>query len=224
MDMFLIGLLFAGAIAWQNGGSDWIQNNQVIPSLMKIVVVALIVNSSIGPLLEMRSFSFGEEASWLKTLSDAPSESALEMLTTQAEVDSALQLIQAEVDKAKLQGEVLFIDQRQLLTFGQIRNVPLVPDYEKKLLMNQALSENAAYFEGFYADLASQRFSLIITEPLRTPIKDSSFQFGEENNAWVKWVAAPVLCYYEPLTTIKSVNVQFLVPTQNAVDCSSVLP
>ena len=90
--------------------------------------------------------------------------------------------------------------------------------------MNQALSGNAAYFEGFYADLASQRFSLVITEPLRTPIKDSSYQFGEENNAWVNWVAAPVLCYYEPLTTIKAVNVQFLVPNKNAVDCSSVLP
>ena len=224
MDMFLIGLLFTGALAWQNGGSHWIQNDQVIPSLMKIVIVALIVNSSIGPLLEMRSYNFGKDASWLKTLSDAPNENSMEMLPTQAEVDSALQLIQTEADKAKLQGEVLFMDQRQLLTFGQIKNVPLVADYEKKLLMNQALSGDAAYFKGFYADLASQRFSLIITEPLRTPIKDSSFQFGEENNAWVKWVSAPVLCYYGPLATIKSVNVQILVPNKNPADCSSVLP
>jgi hypothetical protein len=224
MDMFLIGLLFTGALAWQNGGSDWIQNVSVIPGLMKIVIIALIVNSSIGPLLEMRSYNLGKDTSWLKTLSDAPNENSMEMLPTQAEVDSALQLIQSEVDKAKLQGEVLFMDQRQLLTFGQTTNVPLVAEYEKKLLMNQALSGDAAYFKGFYADLASQRFSLIISEPLRTPIKDSSFQFGEENNAWVKWVSAPVLCYYEPLTTIKAVNVQILVPNKNAVDCSSVLP
>ncbi len=224
MDMFLIGLLFTSALAWQNGGSDWIQNGKMIPSVMKIVIVALLVNSSIVALLEMRSYGFGDDLFRLKTLSDAPNESNLDMLPTQSEIDAALETIQVEVDKAKLQGDVLFIDQRQLLTFGYITGVPLVPEYEKKLLMNQALSGNAAYFDGLYADLAVQRFSLIITEPLRTPIKDSSFQFGEENNAWVEWVAAPVLCYYEPLKTMKTVNVQLLVPIKKVEDCSSQLP
>jgi hypothetical protein len=224
MDMFLIGLLFTSALAWQNGGSDWLQNSKIIPAIMKIVVVTLLVNSSITALLEMRSYGFGEDLFRLKILSDASKDSNLGMLPTQLEVDDALETIQVEVDRAKLQGDVLFMDQRQLLTFGNITGVPLVPEYEKKLLMNQALSGNAAYFDGFYADLAARRFSLIISEPLRTPIKDSSFQFGEENNAWVKWVAAPVLCYYEPLETIKTVNVQLLVPNINAEDCSSVLP
>lgn len=224
MDMFLIGLLFTGVLAWQNGGSAWLQNQQIIPVWMKIVIVLLLINSSVGPLLEMRSFSLGEDVSWLKTLSDAKSEAALAMLPAQKDIDSSLELIQSEVDKAKSQGEVLFMDQRQLLTFGYIKNVPFVPDYEKKLLMNQALSGDASYFDGFYKDLAAHRFSLIISEPLRTPIQDSSFQFGEENNAWVTWVAAPVLCYYEPLVTIKAVKVQLLVPNKNVVDCSSSLP
>ena len=224
LDMFLIGLLFTGLLAWQNGGSAWIQNSKVIPSLMKIVVVALLVNSSFGPLLEMRSYSFGEDTFYLKTLSDVARESDLEMLPTQSEIDSALRTIQDEADKAKSQGEVLFMDQRQLLTFGYIKDVPFVPDYEKKVLMNQALSGDAAYFHGFYADLAAQRFSLIISEPLHTPIQDSSYQFGEENNAWVKWVSGPVLCYYEPLVTIKTVRVQLLVPIKHATDCSAVLP
>ncbi len=224
MDMFLIGLLFTGAIAWHNGGSDWIQNGKAIPAVMKIVVVALLVNSSVGPLLEMRSFTLGENASWLKTLTDASSESSMEMLPTQAEIDSAIQTIQEEADKAKSRGDVLFMDQRQLLTFGYITGIPLVPEYEKKLLMNQALSSSAAYFQDYYADLAAKRFSLIMTEPLRTPIQDSTYQFGEENNAWVKWVANPTLCYYEPLTTIKTVRVQLLVPKEGVVDCSSALP
>jgi len=224
MDMFLIGLLFAGALAWQNGGGDWIQNGQGIPALMKVVIVALLVNSSIGPLREMRSFTLGEEASWLKTLTGAKSESTMEMLPTQAEIDSALQTIREEVEKAKPQGEILFLDQRQLLTFGYVTDVPLVADYEKKVLMNQALSGDAAYFDKFYKDLAARRFSLIITEPLRTPIQDSSYQFGEENNAWVKWVAGPVLCYYQPLTTIKTVRVQLLIPAEDAADCLPELP
>jgi hypothetical protein len=56
------------------------------------------------------------------------------------------------------------------------------------------------------------------------PIKDSSFQFGEENNAWVKWVSGPVLCYYDQKTTLKEVGVQLLVPKSEPVDCSTQLP
>jgi len=224
MDMFLIGLLFSCAVAWQNGGSDWIQNGRGISPLMKIVIVILLVNSSISPLLEMRSFTLGEEAPWLKTLTDANSETAMEMLPTQVEIDSAIQTIQEESDKAKSQGEVLFSDQRQLLTFGYITGIPLVPEYEKKVLMNQALSGDAAYFQTYYADLAAKRFSLIVTETLHTPSQDSSYEFGEENNAWVKWVSIPTLCYYEPLTTIKTFRVQLLVPREDAVDCSASLP
>ncbi len=224
LDMFLVGLLFAGALAWGNGGRDWVQNDKAIPTGMKIIIVALLVNSSIGPLLEMRSYNFGKDASWLITLTDAQVGSTMDMLPTESEVQSALKTIQGAVDQAKLHGEVLFLDQRQLLTFGQIKGVSLAAEYEKKLLMNEALSGNSTYFDGFYADLAAQRFSLIISEPLRTPIKDSSYQFGEENNAWVEWVATPILCYYEPLETIKTVNVQILTPNMNARDCSSVLP
>lgn len=230
MDMFLIGLLFAAALAWQNGGREWMQDRAQIPSWMKIVIVAMLVNSSLTPLLEMRSFTLSEETAWLKTLTDtksestAKSESTMGMLPSQGEIESALQTIQTEADKAKSQGDVLFIDQRQLLTFGYISGIPLIPEYEKKLMMDQALADNAAYFQPYYADLAAKRFSLIVTEPLRTPIQDSSYQFGEENNAWVKWVANPTLCYYEPLETLKTVRVQLLVPRQGEVDCSAELP
>jgi hypothetical protein len=224
MDMFLVGMLFVGALAWRNGGGDWIQNSGIIPVIMKVVIVTLLVNSSIGPLLEMRSYHFGEDMIRLRILSDADIRSTLEMLPTQDEIDSAIQTIQKEADKAKSQGDVLFMDQRQLLTFGYITGIPLVPEYEKKAVMNQALRSNARYFQGYYDDLAAKRFSLIITEPLRTPIQDSSYQFGEENNAWVKWVANPTLCYYEPLETLKTIRVQLLVPKQGVVDCSAELP
>jgi len=116
------------------------------------------------------------------------------------------------------------LDQRQLLTFGYVKDVKLVPDYEKKLLMNEAMGDNAGYFASFYADLESQRFSLIVSEPLRAPVKDSNFEFGEENNAWVKWVVEPVLCYYEEIETFRNVQIQLLVPKQGEVDCSSQLP
>ena len=134
-------------------------------------------------------------------------------------IEQALSKINEEVELATKDGEVLFMDQRQLLTFGYVPKIPLVVDYEKKFMMDTAMSENAAYFEGLYNDLASHRFSLIISEPLRTRERESEYQFGDENNIWVKWVAGPVLCYYKPLATFKEVRVQLLVPRAGGGDC-----
>jgi hypothetical protein len=76
------------------------------------------------------------------------------------------------VQQAKLKGDVLFMDQRQLLTFGYVKDVPLVADYEKKLVMDQAMSGNQAYFDEFYKDLANHRFSMIVSEPIRKSLAD----------------------------------------------------
>jgi hypothetical protein len=128
------------------------------------------------------------------------------------------------VATAQGQGEVLFMDQRQLLTFGYVQGVPLILDYEKKIVMDYAMSQKADYFSQFYRDLASHRFSLIVSDPLRVPVKTSASEFGEENNAWVDWVARPILCYYEPIETYGKFRVQLLVPRADAQDCSSELP
>jgi len=86
------------------------------------------------------------------------------------------------------------------------------------------LSENASYFETFYQDLASQRFSLILSNPLHERIKTDSAEFSEENNAWVKWVSSPILCYYEPLYTFRKVDVQILGPRQDTSQCAQMFP
>jgi len=224
LDMFLIGILFTAAIAWENGGRQWLSKIDASPVWVKGLLVLLMVIPGIYPLSALRSFGFAEDASWLVTLRDVSDGKFLEMLPPQAEVDEIIQTIQQEVANAKPNGEVLFMDQRQLLTFGYIDDVPLVPEYEKKVLMNEAMADEAHYFQKLYADLAAKRFSLIISEPLRAPIQDSSYQFGEENNAWVKWVVEPVLCYYEPIETFKSAQIQLLVPKPGNVDCSAKLP
>ena len=225
MDMFFIGLMFAAVIAWQKGGAEWLTNIELSPLWIKVVVILLLALPGVQSLGDMRSFSFIEDVSWLATLTDAQDGSNLDMYPSDETTTIALTTIREEVALAQSRGgEVLFMDQRQLLTFGYITNVPFVPEYEKKILMNNALSSYSSYFQGFYDDLAKHRFALIISEPLRTPIKDSSFQFGEENNAWVKWVSNPVLCYYEPKTSLKEVGVQLLVPKTEPVDCSAQLP
>ncbi len=219
LDMFLIGLAFTAVIAWYHGGREVILNPNQLPVWIKIVVIAALVLPAVIPWRQMRSHQFGEEASTLVVLTDAPDEKSLDLLPSDEKVEHALVKIRDAVAVAKENGEVLFLDQRQLLTFGYVTDVPLVPEYEKKVLMNEALSANAEYFQPFYKDLAAHRFSLIISERLFTPIKDSSFEFGEENNAWVTWVANPLLCYYQEESTLKDVGVQLFVPRETPAEC-----
>jgi len=127
--------------------------------------------------------------------------------------------IQSEVAEAESKGEVLFMDQRQLLTFGYIRDVPLVPEYEKKFVMDMAMGNNKEFFEAFYDDLAQKRFALIVSEPLKLVEKGQINSFGEENNAWVTWVSNPILCYYKPIKTWIPIKVQLLIPRWAPVDC-----
>ncbi|HRQ33269.1 MAG TPA: hypothetical protein PLM89_09235, partial [Anaerolineales bacterium] len=137
--------------------------------------------------------------------------------------DKALKDIQNAIKEAAPNGDILFIDQRQLLTFKYVTGVPLVPEYDKKVLINEAMSASESYFQTFYRDLAAQRFSLIITNPLHERVQTEEDNFGEENNAWVKWVSAPVLCFYEPLETLKKVKIQLLAPKQDVSACVKYL-
>jgi len=224
MDMFLISLMFAGALAWYNGGREWIQNSGAIPSAIRVVIALFLILPSLSALREMYPYDLGEQAPRLIKLADKPNEKSLDMRPTQTMVDIALETIREEVNLARPKGDILFIDQRQLLTFGFIKDVPLVPEYEKKVLMNEALSSNTSYFTPFYKDLAARRFALIVSEPLRLPDKDSSYEFGEENNAWVKYVAVPILCFYGEKTTLQELGVQMLIPKDYPDDCPALLP
>lgn len=224
MDMFLIGMMFSAALAWRKAGLQWFEVVESSPQWARLVFLLLIALPAFKPLTTMRPISFAGDAEWLVTLADAKTPRALGLLPTNTAKESALEMIRQNVQEAQARGDVLFMDQRQLLTFGYIRDVNLVGEYEKKRMMDEALSDNAAYFEPFYRDLAAHRFSLIISDPLRTPIKDSDYQFGEENNAWVKWVSNPVLCYYEEKEILKEVGVQLLVPKHNPADCLTQLP
>jgi hypothetical protein len=139
------------------------------------------------------------------------------------QVDMTLAAIRAEVDRAAPQGEILFMDQRQLLTYGYVRAIPFVPEYEKKYMMDQALASNEIYFRSYYQDLADQRFALIVTEPLKINLKGAGGLFSEENDLWVTWVSAPTLCFYEPIFTDKTVGVEMLVPRQDPAGCEKYL-
>jgi hypothetical protein len=140
------------------------------------------------------------------------------------QVAETLSKVQQKVKEYAALGEVLFMDQRQLLTFGYIPDVAFVPEYEKKYLMDQAMANNAEYFHSYYEDLARQRFTLIVTEPLRAEFKDETGgPFTEENDAWVLWVSNPTLCFYESIYLSKRTNLQLLVPKQDPIGCEQYI-
>jgi hypothetical protein len=140
------------------------------------------------------------------------------------ETAETLSVVQAEVAHYAENGDVLFIDHRQLLTFGYLPAIPFIPDYEKKFMMDQAMGNNADYFRTYYNDLAVKRFTLIVTEPLRSVSKEEiGGPFSEENDAWVLWVSNPTLCFYEPIYESKATNVELLIPKQNPVGCDEYL-
>ena len=128
--------------------------------------------------------------------------------------DEILAQIQTAADEALAQGgEVLFISQRHLLTFHLIKNVPLVPEYEKLFLMEMAISHNEAYLTRFARDINRQRFTLIVSDPLFNQITDTSEDtLAPENNAWVRAIERPGLCAYEPVLTFSDPPIQLLTP------------
>jgi hypothetical protein len=110
-------------------------------------------------------------------------------------------------------GQVLFINERQLLTFGLIPNVAIVPDYEVVSLMEMAISGNQPYLKQFYQDLASHRFVAIVTH--RQNLGVETGDFIEESNVWTALVAQPLLCQYKPALTLPYSNIQILIPRAN---------
>ena len=225
MDMLMINLLFCTALAWSKLTPKCITDINFFSHWLKLVVVLALVLPAYPSLLQLWPISFTDQKAWIATLADLdPNDQILKTLPSRNETDAGLESIREAVILSQPRGEILFMDQRQLLTFGYIKNVPLVPEYDKKVLINLAMSGTPIYFEQFYNDLSSNRFSLIISSPLRETIQDRSYQFGEENNAWVRWVANPILCYYEPLVLLKDFGIQLLVPRAEKGNCSNSLP
>jgi hypothetical protein len=187
LDMFLVALLMlAGHFARRRRAAAGL-------GLVTSVLLALI---GLVPI-------------WFGMRSGGPRE-----LPPEALVRESLNRVRSMALEAADRGEVLFIDQRQLFTFGNITGVPLVVDYELKDMMNQAMGDNTAYFERFRADLAAARFELIVSDPLPIVFKGGEGPFPEENDAWVEHVTLPILEHYRRVTELPEVGVWLLAPKE----------
>ena len=110
---------------------------------------------------------------------------------------AALQWLQGMIDKYATDGRpVLFITDRQLVTFGQIKVPSFEPSYEKVFLQEMAMANNSYYLGKYVADLKARKFSLIISEPMNAHIQED-YSFAEENNLFVTNVEIPTLGRYD---------------------------
>ncbi len=202
LDMYLVGLLMVIGWHWQKFGD----------ALLRGLPKSLLLSALFGPLVVLLLAGYAFSA--------APSH-----LPSPEKQQEILAFVQQAAREAQAEGEVVFMDQRQLLTFGYVR-LPLVPDYDKKLLMDRAMSRDEAFFRQYYQDLHQRRFSLIVTEVLKERPEAANEAFAEESAVWTAWVAQPTLCYYEPLATFREVHMQILRPRppEETLDCAARLP
>jgi hypothetical protein len=116
-------------------------------------------------------------------------------------------------------GPVLFINERQLVTFGDV-DVPLVPEDEVVTLMEMAMSGNEAYLNKFYSDLAHHRFAAIVATKQNKGIKEDG-PLAEENNVWNSKISPYILCYYGPalLIDVEITRLEVYVPETEVTNC-----
>ncbi|MFH1184158.1 MAG: hypothetical protein V1755_03855 [Chloroflexota bacterium] len=127
-----------------------------------------------------------------------------------ARAGTELSALRREAEAYSKSGEVLFMYERHLLTFGMIRQVPMVADYEVVTLMEMAISGDEGYLGKYYQDLETHRFAAVVAHPQNLGVETGDFI--EESDAWNRLVARPLLCQYKPAMTLDYSNVQILVP------------
>jgi hypothetical protein len=190
MDAFMVTLMVSGAYALFGGtGAGSMQREELPWWRLAFAILAPILFAAV-PYLTLPSYDH-------------------------ARAEGELSTIRADAETATQNGEVLFISQRHLVTFGMVP-VSLTPDYELLTLMEMAMSGNTPYLDQFSADMRAHRFSMIVAPEQKLIHKGAAYSFGEENDAWVEHISGAILCYYEPLETFKDLDVQLLVPRQTA--------
>lgn len=185
--VLIIGSLLAGAYAPEN--------KQDLPKPAPSAAGIWLVLAAVVPLY----FALSHAAS----LNFQPAAAQRAEL---ARMQAALVLVDGQA------GDVLFISERQLLSFKALQGVQVVPEYEKVFLMEMAMGNNQPYLESFYADLENHRFKAIITDTISTRMQGDSKSFGVENDAWVTKVLEPMLREYEPVLSWNHGSAHLLIP------------
>jgi len=220
----MIGILFAGSliVSVKIGGGGDLHNMDAYAILTGVIAAYFIggrtqVEPGASPM-QVRSNAAMTLAALIPVLFLIPLLSPYPRYNEYRNEAAYQQLIQAVRELGKA-GPVLFINERQLVTFGDV-DVALVPDYEAVTLMEMAMSNNRGYLNRFYDDLENHRFAAIVAVKQNVNIKQSG-ALAEENNVWNSRVSPYILCYYHPVLTIdpQGNRVEVYVPVTGSVQC-----
>ncbi len=137
-----------------------------------------------------------------------------------AQSQNTLTALQQKVDAVNAQGgQVLFITQRHLISMHMLKNVTLVPEFEREELMEMAMAQNEAYLQVFRRDMETQRFAAIIVDPLRFNYYGEQDAMGAENNAWTRFIAKRILCSYKQEAVFPNDRIAIYVPQVGEKKC-----
>jgi hypothetical protein len=220
----MIGILFAGSlvVSVKIGGGGDLHNMDAYAILIGIVAAYFIGGRAQvepdEPPLKVRSWPALTLAVLIPALFLIPLLSPYPKYDESRNEIAHQQLIQA-VNEVEKKGPVLFINERQLITFNDT-NVPLVEDYEAVTLMEMAMSNNQMYLNRFYSDLEHHRFAAIVAAKQNAIIKQTG-PLVEENNAWNSRVSPYILCYYHPVLTLEPQGhrIEIYVPAAEPSNC-----
>ena len=217
----VLAVFFAGGIvvSVKIGGGSNLHNMDAFLVLLAVVTAYLALDQFI-PDRPRPSRSFWAEGVLLALVIILPLLPLIRSGETlpapaQEDISGDLARLQQALDQYSGSGkEILFITQRQLLTFQTIHGVKLVPEYEKVFLMEMAMSGNQAYLQTYQKDLQAHRFAAIISEPVTERLQDQTNLFPEENNKWVENINLPLLKYYQTALALPALQIVVLVPKQ----------
>jgi hypothetical protein len=220
----MILVLFAGSVVVSTkiGGGGDLHNMDTYATLLGIVAVFFVggrVQNETGqPGKPVRPWAVLTYALVMPFLFLLPMLSPYPKFKLAAIQSGYHQLVETVNDLGK-KGPVLFINERQMVTFGDV-NVPLVPDYEVVTLMEMAMSGNQPYLDKFYSDLAHHRFAAIVATKQNLGIREDG-PLTEENNTWNSRISPYILCYYGPMLRVDSeiTNVEVYVPQAEQTNC-----
>lgn len=137
-----------------------------------------------------------------------------------ARAANALRELQVRIDFANEQNrDILFISQRHMISMHMLEGIDLIPAYEREELMEMAMSNQEDYLDAFRADVQSQRFALIVVDPLKFRLLGSNYPMGEENNVWARRVIKPILCNYEIAVSYPEFNLALYIPQEGTRQC-----
>ncbi len=146
----------------------------------------------------------------LLTQMPAPPDAAAASAARQTVQDINASLASRAVGSTK---PILFIDYRQLLVYHLVPWQEIYAPYEQVELMEMAMANNKAFFRQFQADIAQQKFSLIVGSVLWEGEKRAgSDPYWYESNVWSNYVASVIHQYYALAFQDKARDLEIYAP------------